>query len=60
MNKVIGIAGNVAAALGVLACLVSGIARLLSRFYVANVQITVIFTLAVAVRPSLSVTLRTA
>ena len=47
MNKVIGIVGNIAAVLGILACLVAGAARLFSRFYVANFEVMVVFTLGV-------------
>ena len=47
MNKFLGILGNLAAAVGILACLVAGVARLFDRFYVANFEIMVIFTLGI-------------
>ena len=47
VNKVIGIVGNIAAALGILACLVAGVARLFDKYYVANFETMVIFTLGV-------------
>ena len=47
MNKVIGIVGNIVAVLGMLACLVAGVARLFDRFYVANFEAMVVFSLGV-------------
>jgi hypothetical protein len=47
MNKFLGIVGNSAAVIGILACLVAGIARLFDRFYVANFETMVVFTLGV-------------
>jgi len=47
MNKVIGIVGNIAGGLGILACLVAGVTRLLSKYYVANFEAMVVFTVGV-------------
>ena len=47
MDKVLGIVGNSGAILGVLACLLAGVARLLSRFYVANFEVMVVFMVGV-------------
>ena len=43
MNKLIEIAGNVVAVVGVLICLGSGLARLGSSWYVAGFQTMVLF-----------------
>lgn len=47
MNKLIEIVGNVAALLGVLACLVSGVARLSQSWYVGGFQTMVLFIVGI-------------
>jgi len=47
MNKLIGIGGNVLAVLGILVCLVAGVARLGSSWYVAGFQTMVLFNVGV-------------
>ena len=44
MNKFLGILGNLTALLGILACVVAGIVRLFSTYYVADFEAMVIFT----------------
>jgi len=48
MDKLLGLVSNLAAAVGVLACLAAGVARLFSRYYVANFEAMVVFTLGIA------------
>jgi hypothetical protein len=48
MNKLIEIVGNAAAALGVLVCLGSGLARVASSWYVGGFQVMVLFTVGIA------------
>ena len=47
MNKLIEIIGNTAAALGILVCLGSGLARLADSWYVAGFQTMVLFNVGV-------------
>ncbi len=47
MNKLIGIGGNVLAVLGILFCLVAGVARLGSSWYVAGFQTMVVFNVGI-------------
>lgn len=47
MNKFLGILGNLSALLGILACVVAGITRLFSLYYVASLQAMVLFTVGI-------------
>jgi hypothetical protein len=47
MNKFLGILGNLSALLGILACVVAGIARMFEVYYVASVPAMVIFTVGI-------------
>ena len=47
MNKFLGIVGNLAAGIGILTCVVAGVARLFDRFYVANFEAMVLFSVGV-------------
>ena len=48
MNRLIEIAGNVTALLGILVCLAAGAARVLGNWYVGDVQILPLFVVGVA------------
>ena len=47
MNKFLGILGNLSALLGILACVVAGIARVFSMYYVASLEAMVVFTVGI-------------
>ena len=47
MNKFLGILGNLSALLGILACVVAGIARMFAVYYVASIPAMVIFTVGI-------------
>jgi len=47
MNKFLGILGNLSALLGILACVVAGIARMFAQYYVASLEAMVLFTVGV-------------
>jgi len=47
MNKFLGILGNLSAAIGILACLVAVAARVFGKYYVADLELMVIFTVGV-------------
>jgi len=47
MNKFLGILGNLSALLGILACVVAGIARIFDRYYVASLEAMVVFTVGI-------------
>jgi hypothetical protein len=48
MNRLVEIAGNIAALLGILVCVAAGAARVLGNWYVGSVQIHPLFTVGVA------------
>ena len=47
MNKFLGILGNISALLGILACVVAGMARLFSLYYVAFFEAMVVFNVGI-------------
>ena len=47
MNKFLGILGNLSALLGILACVVAGVARVFTMYYVASVEAMVVFTVGI-------------
>jgi len=48
MNRLIEIAGNIAALIGILVCIAAGAARVLGNWYLGGVQILPLVTLGVA------------
>ena len=48
MNRLIEIAGNIAALLGILVCVAAGAARVLGNWYLGGVPIHPLFTMGVA------------
>ena len=48
MDRIIEVVGNVAGAVGVLVCLVSGLVRITGVFYLGGVQLMPVFTAGTA------------
>jgi len=48
MNRLIEIAGNLAAVVGILVCLLAGASRVLGSWYVGGIELLPLFTVGVA------------